>query len=273
MGFKALIVVGAVACFLLAGWLLIRRVGNLGSGGFGDVWNSARRGGLFVDVDPATSDLLLADWRWKVGDDARVFRVTVFGDVFTETADGLVYWLDTGMGRYVEAAGSAEEWASVGRLRGRDWFHWKTLERLRSLGIELPLGEVYSWRQPLFLGGAESVDNVDLVSLVVHVSHAGREAEAVKDLPDGAKIESVDFEMPWTEGSQPTPESGDQDTTVYAVVINSEEQYSMWPADSEIPTGWESVGKTGTKQECLEYIEEVWTDLRPLSIRKKLEGH
>jgi len=59
---------------------------------------------------------------------------------------------------------------------------------------------------------------------------------------------------------------------VYAVVINGEEQYSMWPASNEIPAGWRSVGKTGTKQECLDYIAEVWTDLRPLSIRKKLKG-
>ena len=58
---------------------------------------------------------------------------------------------------------------------------------------------------------------------------------------------------------------------MYAVVINHEEQYSIWPADREVPRGWKAVGFRGTKQECLDYIEEVWTDMRPLSQRKKIE--
>ncbi len=62
----------------------------------------------------------------------------------------------------------------------------------------------------------------------------------------------------------------DDDKTVYNVVINHEEQYSIWPADRENPLGWKDGGKEGTKQECLDYIEEVWTDMRPLSLRKKM---
>ena len=62
-----------------------------------------------------------------------------------------------------------------------------------------------------------------------------------------------------------------EDTTTYKVVINLEEQYSIWPADREIPSGWESVGKEGSKSECLAYIGEVWTDMRPLSVRKQME--
>ncbi len=63
----------------------------------------------------------------------------------------------------------------------------------------------------------------------------------------------------------------EEDNTIYAVVINHEEQYSIWPVDRELPLGWTAVGKTGLKQECLDYIEEVWTDMRPLSLRKKME--
>ena len=63
----------------------------------------------------------------------------------------------------------------------------------------------------------------------------------------------------------------EDDQTIYAVVRNHEEQYSIWPADRELPLGWEKVGKEGTTQECLDYIEEVWTDMRPLSLRKKME--
>jgi MbtH protein len=58
----------------------------------------------------------------------------------------------------------------------------------------------------------------------------------------------------------------------YQVVVNDEEQYSIWPEGRELPLGWGGVGKAGTKQECLAYIEEVWTDMRPLSLRRKLDG-
>ena len=63
----------------------------------------------------------------------------------------------------------------------------------------------------------------------------------------------------------------EEDTTTYKVVINHEEQYSIWPADRENALGWNDVGKSGSKQECLDYIEEVWTDMRPLSLRKQME--
>ena len=61
-----------------------------------------------------------------------------------------------------------------------------------------------------------------------------------------------------------------EDTTVYHVVMNHEEQYSIWPSYKELPLGWKSVGKTGPKAECLAHIEEVWTDMRPLSLRRSM---
>ena len=57
------------------------------------------------------------------------------------------------------------------------------------------------------------------------------------------------------------------DDTIYKVVVNHEEQYSIWPADRENPKGWKDAGKTGSKAECLGHIKEVWTDMRPLSLR------
>jgi MbtH protein len=62
-----------------------------------------------------------------------------------------------------------------------------------------------------------------------------------------------------------------EDTTIYAVIVNHEEQYSIWPAHREFPLGWRAAGKEGLKDECLAYIKEVWTDMRPLSLRKKME--
>ncbi len=61
-----------------------------------------------------------------------------------------------------------------------------------------------------------------------------------------------------------------KDTRTYTVVVNGEEQYSIWRADREKPPGWKDAGKSGTKEECLAYIKEVWTDMRPLSLRKKM---
>ena len=63
----------------------------------------------------------------------------------------------------------------------------------------------------------------------------------------------------------------EEDKTIYKVVVNHEEQYSIWPTDRENALGWNDAGKTGLKRDCLAYIKEVWTDMRPLSLRKKME--
>jgi uncharacterized protein YbdZ (MbtH family) len=62
-----------------------------------------------------------------------------------------------------------------------------------------------------------------------------------------------------------------QDNTTYKVVVNHEEQYSISPEYIATPAGWHNAGKTGPKAECLAYVNEVWTDMRPLSLRKKME--
>ncbi len=61
-----------------------------------------------------------------------------------------------------------------------------------------------------------------------------------------------------------------ENNAIYAVVVNHEEQYSIWPVGREIPLGWQEAGKQGSKDECLAYIESVWTDMRPLSLRKSM---
>lgn len=58
---------------------------------------------------------------------------------------------------------------------------------------------------------------------------------------------------------------------VYRVVISDEERYSIWPDYKEIPWGWRADAKSGSKQECLDYIKEVWTDMRPLSLRQRMQ--
>jgi len=63
----------------------------------------------------------------------------------------------------------------------------------------------------------------------------------------------------------------DKDDDLYRVVVNDEEQYSIWPLDKENAPGWKDEGKTGTKAECLAHIKEVWTDMRPKSLRDKMD--
>lgn len=59
---------------------------------------------------------------------------------------------------------------------------------------------------------------------------------------------------------------------IFEVVINDEEQYSVWPADREVPPGWRLVGTRGTRAACLAHIATVWTDLRPASLRRKMSA-
>ena len=64
----------------------------------------------------------------------------------------------------------------------------------------------------------------------------------------------------------------EDDTRQYKVVVNDEGQYSIWPLERDSPLGWREGGKSGTKRACLDYIEQVWTDMRPLSLRKAMEA-
>ncbi len=58
---------------------------------------------------------------------------------------------------------------------------------------------------------------------------------------------------------------------MYLVLLNHEEQYSLWPSYKPIPLGWKAVGKEQTKEEAIAYVEQVWTDMRPLSLRKQMD--
>ncbi|CAM5566792.1 MbtH family protein [Streptomyces viridifaciens] len=57
----------------------------------------------------------------------------------------------------------------------------------------------------------------------------------------------------------------------YLVVLNDEEQYSVWPTERDVPAGWRAEGFEGTRQECLDHVSLVWTDMRPLSLRRAME--
>jgi MbtH protein len=64
----------------------------------------------------------------------------------------------------------------------------------------------------------------------------------------------------------------DSAETLFEVVINVEEQYSIWPTEKELPIGWKIAGMRDTKAACLQYINENWTDMRPFSLRKQMDS-
>ncbi|PZG19357.1 MbtH domain-containing protein [Micromonospora craterilacus] len=66
-------------------------------------------------------------------------------------------------------------------------------------------------------------------------------------------------------------DDSDDPVEVYRVVLNHEEQYSIWPADRDLPPGWRDEGTVGPKADCLAHIDQVWTDMRPLSLRQYME--
>ncbi|MFE3853488.1 MbtH family protein [Streptomyces griseorubiginosus] len=62
------------------------------------------------------------------------------------------------------------------------------------------------------------------------------------------------------------------DDRTYRVVRNDEDQYSIWWAERDLPAGWSAEGTEGTREECLARIAEVWTDMRPRSLRERMEA-
>src|SRR5260370_3810972 len=127
---------------------------------------------------------------------------------------------------------------------------------------------------------------------MLDLKHRGRVAQLVEQCPFKAWVAGsnpaalttvfkylenlgrVDFGHPRTPrrvSTQLGRQDGTESVRMYKAVRNHEEQYSIWPADRENPLGWRDAGKSGTKEECLAYINEVWTDMRPLSLRKKME--
>nr|WP_181796162.1 MbtH family NRPS accessory protein [Streptomyces sp. WELS2] len=73
--------------------------------------------------------------------------------------------------------------------------------------------------------------------------------------------------MRWNRGGGVSGTTTNTERDSWVVVVNDEEQYSVWPSGSEPPLGWREIGFTGNRAECLDEIARVWTDLRPLSLR------
>ncbi|GAA2464912.1 hypothetical protein GCM10023100_77030 [Actinocorallia cavernae] len=88
-----------------------------------------------------------------------------------------------------------------------------------------------------------------------------------------APTRTADRTPPPADPTELKSKENDMDeNTRYQVLRNDEEQYSLWPVDIEVPAGWQPVGKEGTEAECSAYVDEVWTDMRPKSLRERMEN-
>ena len=135
----------------------------------------------FILFEQPIDPIFLADWRWLIGNDIEPFAITVMGDVFLRDASGGIFWLDTGRAELEQVAPSDAIFRQMLPSHGPRWLHAVVLGHFRELGHQLAAGAVYSWRQPLFLGGAESAENIDFVSALVHLSFLGRVADAARN--------------------------------------------------------------------------------------------
>jgi len=66
--------------------------------------------------------------------------------------------------------------------------------------------------------------------------------------------------------------TNEKENIKFCVVVNNEDQYSIWPCDKDLPLGWEKTGAEGTEKICLDYIEKVWTDMRPRSLKNAMKA-
>lgn len=192
---------------------------------------------LFVPLEPTALDA----WRWLVGSEATLFKVTIFGDVFFENPDGSIHWLDTGLGESLEIAQDRAAWRNALITYPNLFFKVDILLHFRSLGEPLKPGDVYDWIQYPMLGGENTPENFQTVSARVHVLHSGTTAQKL------------------IEGRQSMDLPGTDEGTIFQVVINEKRQYSIWPQDRKIPDGWQPVDQIGSREECLDYIENAMT--------------
>lgn len=199
-------------------------------------------------VEPPEGDLL-EDWRWLVGDQAEVFKVTVFGDMLLADPAGKLYWLEIGRGTYQQLPAFRDSWLPDFYFLAPELIHAPVLHELRAQDYALSPGEVYDWIKSPMIGGTYSKNNVQRGPIKAVITFAGRLAKR-RDA-----------------GSPPAGEAAPPSSALFQVIVNDEGQYSMMPAENELPPGWRDGGKKGTSQECIDYIEKVWTDMRPKSLQ------
>jgi hypothetical protein len=128
-------------------------------------------------VDPAGSGDLLEAWRWKVGAELQVFKVTVFGDLLLSDQAGRLHWLDIGQGTLEKVPFTRETWLPAFYAAAFQLVHAPLLAELRERGAPLAKGEVYDWSRPPKAGDAFAIENIRRGPLKAVVAAAGQRAQ------------------------------------------------------------------------------------------------
>jgi len=141
---------------------------------------------------------LLSDWRWLVQPDFTPVLMTAFGDLFLRDEAGRIHFLDLMSGEFKPVAASQEEFDRLcdDREQRRSWFIGSLLMEVRKLRGGLAVGECYSCKTPLSLGGRLEADNFERTDLEVHYSILGQLHQQTRHLPPGTKIDSIKIEAP-----------------------------------------------------------------------------
>jgi len=154
-------------------------------------WND-----LTVKFDDHSSNRLIHDWTWLIGENKTPILVSSIGDLFLRDDSDKVYWLNVGDGTLTVVANSVEEFKQ--KLQDQsivnDWFLVGLISELKTAGVNLKPGQIYSYKKLLVLGGDYSPENFEPTDIEVHFSFAGQIHRQVKDLPPGTKINSIKFE-------------------------------------------------------------------------------
>lgn len=151
---------------------------------------------LAIKIDHLPLESMLSDWRWLVPPEFTPVLMTAFGDVFLCDVSGAVHFLDSKSGTFEKVADSqgAFERLCEAPMHQRSWFSDFLLAELRKTHGELAIGECYSCKTPLSLGGTLEVDNFERMDLAVHLSILGQIHQQTKNLPPGVTINSVRIE-------------------------------------------------------------------------------
>jgi hypothetical protein len=151
---------------------------------------------LTISPEGLDRETLLSDWSWAMEEPMMPVLLTAMGDVFAQGQSGAVYFVDVACGTVERVASDGSQFQSI--LRDESFvtekMHPARIVELRNAGLALGPGEVYSYRQPLVLGGDDELENFEMTNVAVHLSIHGQIHHQVKDLPPGTPIGDVKIE-------------------------------------------------------------------------------
>jgi len=151
---------------------------------------------LTKDISKIDLEDICSCWQWRLTDQKAVILISSVGDMFLIGNDNTINWLDTSTGELKKIADSIQEFEQLlsDETNIDNWFLETLVEQLMASGKTLKEDEVYSFKILPALGGDYSVDNLEPANISVHFAMTGQIHEQIKDLPDGTKINSINFE-------------------------------------------------------------------------------